>query len=76
MVVIQGPVYTVQFELCPYTHSGQPTGADPGILKGGSRGIKKRGPITQFVLEIYKIFSKRGGGGPWTPPWPIFLVRV
>ena len=45
-------------------------GADPGILKGGFGGIffkKGRGvqPLTreQFVLQINKIFSKKGGGG-------------
>ena len=59
-------------------------GADPGILKGGSgRNFFKKGgggrgggqPLTQeqFVLQINKIFSKRGGGEvrtPWTPPPP------
>ena len=48
---------------------------------GGSSRKRERGPTTnseQFVLEINKIFSKRGGGEggrgpdrtPWTPPLP------
>ena len=51
------------------------TGADPGILKGGGGGggvrrnfLQKGGGGEQFVLQINKIFSKRGGSGPPRPP--------